>query len=93
MCIRDRVNVTDADNKLHTYYQGVSGVTIDLVGGSNASVDAKTTVTPTLKVSGIDVYKRQPLTIRTGRSYIALVSSVTGQELTVLDSAGQNVLN
>ena len=34
-----------------------------------------------------------PLTIRTGRSYIALVSSVTGQELTVLDSAGQNVLN
>lgn len=35
----------------------------------------------------------RPLTIRTGRSYIALVSSVTGQELTVLDSAGQNVLN
>ena len=31
----------------------------------------------------------RPLTIRTGRSYIALVSSVTGQELTVLDSAGQ----
>ena len=29
-------------------------VTIDLVGGSNASVDAKTTVTPTLKVSGIE---------------------------------------
>ena len=49
-----QVNVTDADNKLHTYYQGVSGVTIDLVGGSNASVDAKTTVTPTLKVSGIE---------------------------------------
>ena len=24
-----QVNVTDADNKLHTYYQGVSGVTID----------------------------------------------------------------
>lgn len=36
-----QVNVTDADNKLHTYYQGVSGVTIDLVGGSNASVDAR----------------------------------------------------
>lgn len=36
-----QVNVTDADNKLHTYYQGVSGVTIDLVGGSNASVDAE----------------------------------------------------
>ena len=35
----------------------------------------------------------RPLSIRTGRSYIALVSSVTGQELTVLDSAGQNVLN
>ena len=35
----------------------------------------------------------RPLTIRTGHSYIALVSSVTGQELTVLDSAGQNVLN
>ena len=35
----------------------------------------------------------RPLTIRTGRRYIALVSSVTGQELTVLDSAGQNVLN
>ena len=35
----------------------------------------------------------RPLTIRTGRSYIALVSSVTGQELTALDSAGQNVLN
>lgn len=49
-----QVNVTDADNKLHTYYQGVSGVTIDLVDGSNASVDAKTTVTPTLKVSGIE---------------------------------------
>ena len=49
-----QVNVTDTDNKLHTYYQGVSGVTIDLVGGSNASVDAKTTVTPTLKVSGIE---------------------------------------
>ena len=49
-----QVNVTDADNKLHTYYQGVFGVTIDLVGGSNASVDAKTTVTPTLKVSGIE---------------------------------------
>lgn len=49
-----QVNVTDSDNKLHTYYQGVSGVTIDLVGGSNASVDAKTTVTPTLKVSGIE---------------------------------------
>lgn len=49
-----QVNVTDADNKPHTYYQGVSGVTIDLVGGSNASVDAKTTVTPTLKVSGIE---------------------------------------
>ena len=40
--------------ELHTFYQGVSGVTIDLVGGSNASVDAKTTVTPTLKVSGIE---------------------------------------
>ena len=35
----------------------------------------------------------RPLSICTGRSYIALVSSVTGQELTVLDSAGQNVLN
>ena len=35
----------------------------------------------------------RPLSIRTGRSYIALVSSVTGQELTVLDSAGQNALN
>ncbi len=35
----------------------------------------------------------KPLSICTGRSYIALVSSVTGQELTVLDSAGQNVLN
>ena len=35
----------------------------------------------------------RPLSIRTGHSYIALVSSVTGQELTVLDSAGQNVLN
>ncbi len=34
----------------------------------------------------------RPLTIRTGRSYIALVSSVTGQELTVLDSAGQSIL-
>lgn len=41
---------TDAVARL----QGVSGVTIDLVGGSNASVDAKTTVTPTLKVSGIE---------------------------------------
>ncbi len=35
----------------------------------------------------------RPLSICTGRSYIALVSSVTGQELTVLDSAGQNALN
>ncbi len=55
-----QVNVTDADNKLHTYYQGVSGVTIDLVGGSNASVDAKTTVTPTLKVSGIRTLPAHP---------------------------------
>ena len=42
-------------NKLHTYYQGVSGVTIDLVGGSNASCQCEdVTVTPTLKVSGIE---------------------------------------
>ena len=35
----------------------------------------------------------RPLSICAGRSYIAMVSSVTGQELTVLDSAGQNALN
>ena len=33
------------------------------------------------------------MNIEAGTSYIALVTSVTGQELTVLDSAGQNVLN
>ena len=35
----------------------------------------------------------RPLSICAGRSYIAMVSSVTGQELTVLDSAEQNALN
>lgn len=34
----------------------------------------------------------RPLNIRTGRSYIALVSSVTGQELSVLNAAGESLL-
>lgn len=34
----------------------------------------------------------EPLTILPGRSYIALVSSLTGQELAVTDSAGENLL-
>lgn len=34
----------------------------------------------------------KPLTIETGRSYIALVSSLTGQELQVLDSNGESLL-
>lgn len=34
----------------------------------------------------------KPLTILAGRSYIALLSSLTGQELTVQNSAGENLL-
>ena len=34
----------------------------------------------------------KPLTLRTGRSYLALVSSVTGEELSVQDSAGEELL-
>ena len=34
----------------------------------------------------------KPLTIPAGRSYIALLSSLTGQELTVQNSAGENLL-
>lgn len=34
----------------------------------------------------------QPLTLEAGRSYLALVSSVTGQELTVTNSAGENLI-
>ena len=34
----------------------------------------------------------RPLTIEAGRSYIALLSSLTGQELTVQNSAGENLL-
>ena len=33
----------------------------------------------------------QPLTLTAGSSYIALVSSLTGQELTVLNSAGESL--
>ena len=40
-----------------------------------------------------DVCSSMGNAMATMSSYIALVSSVTGQELTVLDSAGQNVLN
>ena len=32
------------------------------------------------------------LTLNAGRSYLALVSSVTGQELTVTNSAGENLI-
>ena len=32
------------------------------------------------------------LTLNAGRSYLALVSSVTGQELTVTSSAGENLI-
>lgn len=32
------------------------------------------------------------LTLTAGRSYLALVSSLTGQELTVQNSAGENLL-
>ena len=34
----------------------------------------------------------KPLNLRTGRSYLALVSSVTGEELSVQDSAGEELL-
>ena len=34
----------------------------------------------------------KPLTLRTGRSYLALVSSVTGEELAVQDLAGEELL-
>ena len=34
----------------------------------------------------------RPLTLTAGRSYLALVSSLTGQELTVQNSTGENLL-
>ena len=34
----------------------------------------------------------QPLTLEAGRSYLAMVSSVTGQELTVTNSNGENLI-
>ena len=35
----------------------------------------------------------QPLTLSAGRSYLALVSSLTGQELTVTNSSGENLVS
>ena len=34
----------------------------------------------------------RPLTLTAGHSYLALVSSLTGQELTVQNSTGENLL-
>ena len=41
-----QVNVTDADNKLHTYYQGVSGVTVVFASTLALEPPTKSIVTP-----------------------------------------------